>query len=219
MKTRSLAWLLLLLSTAARAEEIFPEQRVSDAELKKGWQLSWRADAHFALGEYPEAIEAAKSAFRILRDVRILTQVALLYEHWGSQVSDPKESYRLHKQAVFFYERLQLVLLPGQRGVVAHWARRTLAQRLPPLKEALEEADEDAVTSPSERTMAELEAELARTRAELAKERAELAKERTTRTALEQAIRTLAAQKPLCPVSEAPPIPVSAPYATARLGQ
>ena len=220
MKTRSLVWLLLLMSTAAQGEEFFPGPRLSQAEHRKGWSLLALADAHLALGEYREGVEAAKSAYRILRDIRPYTYVALLYEDWGTNVSDPKEASRLHEQAVFFYERLGRMLATVPRGIPG-WVRRAFEQRLPPLKEALAEAEEDAEDvspSPTQR-VAELETELAHTRDELAKERDELAQERATRAALEQAVRALAAQKPICPVSETPALPASTPYAAARLGE
>jgi tetratricopeptide (TPR) repeat protein len=220
MKTRSLACLLLLMSTAAQAEEFFPEPGLSLAEYKKAWRLMALADAHLALGEHREGIEAAKSAFRIVRDVRAFTYVAVLYEDWGSNVSDPKEAYRLHKQAAFFYERLERLLTTVPRGSPIGWVRRKLEERLPPLKEALAEMEEDAEEdSPSSgHTVTALETELARTRDELAKKQDELAQERATRAALEQALRALAAQKPLCPVCEVP-IPVAARYAEAKLGK
>lgn len=189
----SLAWLLLLVSTvaqAAQAEEVFPEERFSQATWDKGWALARLADAHLVLGEYHEGIEAAKSAFRILRDLRILTHIALTYEDWGAHVSDPKEAVRLHQQAAFFYERVQLLLPTVPRGAPIGWTRRTLERRLPPLKEALAEAEEDAndATPPPAQRLAELEAELARIRDELSKER-------SLRTGLEQAVRVLASRR------------------------
>jgi hypothetical protein len=221
MKTSSLRCLLLLMGMAipaAGAEEALPEQRVSKAKYEKAWDLFFLADAHLALGEYREGAEAAKSAFRMLRDIRMLNLVALIHEDWGAHVSDPQEASRLKQQAVFFYERTQLILPIVARGAAFSWVRRTLEQRLPPLKEALAEEKEDAeeISPSSEHTVADLEAELARARDELAKKSDELTKERATRAALEQAIRALAAQKPQGPVSEAPAIPVSAPYAAAR---
>jgi tetratricopeptide (TPR) repeat protein len=194
MRTSSLAWLLLLLMRMAvpvvEAEEILPEQEVSHAEYKKAWSLFYLADAHFTLGEYREGIEAAKSAFRILRDVRMLTQVALIYENWGAHVSDPKEALRLKQQAMFLYERAELLLPTVARGAPRSWVRLTLDQRLPPLKEQLAKADKHAKKSrhrPAQR-VAELEAEMARIRDELVKER-------SLRTGLEQAVRVLASRK------------------------
>jgi tetratricopeptide (TPR) repeat protein len=220
MKMRSLACLLLLVSAAAQAEEFFPEQRLSQAEADKGWNLAHLADAHLALGEYSEGVEAAKSAYRILRDVRIIALVAWTYEDWGAHVSDPKEAFRLYQKAVFFYGQAQRLLPTVARGAPIGWVQQTLEQRLPPLKEQLAKADKHAKKSRHRpaHTVAALETELVRTRDELAKKSDELAQERATRAALEQALRALAAQKPLCPVCEAP-IPVSARYAEAKLGK
>jgi hypothetical protein len=189
MKTRSLA-LLLLMSAVAQAEEFFPEQRLSQAEDDKGWNLAWQADAHLALGEYSEGVEAAKSAYRILRDVRIIALVAWIYEDWGAHVSDPKEAFRLHQKAVFFYGQTQRLLPTLARGAPIGWVQQMVEQRLPPLKEQLAKADKHAKKSRHlpEHTVAELEAELARTRDELTKER-------SLRAGLERAVRVLASRR------------------------
>lgn len=194
MRTSALAWLLLLFMRmavpVAEAEEIVPEQEVSHAEWKKAWDLFHLADAHYTLGEYREGAEVAKSAFRILHDVRILAQVALIHEEWAAHVSDPKEALRLKQQALFFYERLQLILPSVARGASIGWARQTLEQHLPPLQEQVAKADRrrPKPRHPPAHTVAQLEAELARIRGELAKERA-------MRTGLEQAVRVLASRK------------------------
>jgi tetratricopeptide (TPR) repeat protein len=201
MKRQSLGLLallsLLLIGSVAHAEDVeggFPGPRLSRAEEAKAWRLGYLADAHLTLGEYAEGIEAAKSAFRIARDVRMLPLIGSLYEEWGAHTPDPKEANRLYQRAVFYFQQADRYATGLPAGPPRQWARKMVVKHLPPLQEALEDAEEDGdeVAATGEPTTAELKAALAKAQDDLARERA-------TREALEQALRALAAQKAVCP--------------------